>query len=196
MTLRNRAMVGGYIMASSDNGGPRDNSSKKPTGQAHPSVNSTMSGNGGGTGGNNPPKDPKYCKLKSDKPMEVVFTSDTFKKLIVWTLGPLLAVVVTGISAFFFFYHKTMTHIENSTIHLTSGERIKLETRAEAIKARTSIQRNIINHFNLKIREVKVEQQEQARVIADKLKVNAQNVADELKDLQQKQLNKILSAVK
>lgn len=141
-------------------GGVRGPNEKRPSGQAHPAVS-------GGEGGG--PKDPKECNVEPNKPMEVAFTQQTFRKLIAWTFGPLLVVLVGGLSAFFYFYHKTNSHIGDPTIHLTRGERISLETKAEAREERKKIKKDIITHFDVKVREIKVEQKEQMTKIVKSL---------------------------
>jgi hypothetical protein len=138
-------------------------------------------GNSGGNGGDD--EEPEECE--PEKPMEVVFTAQTFRKLIAWTFGPLLIVLVGGLSAFFYFYHKTNSHLDDPVIHLTRGERTKLETKVEAHKERTKLKKEITGHFDVKVREIRVEQKEQ--VI---------QLGNELKAAQRARLNKILIEVK
>ncbi|NIW13527.1 MAG: hypothetical protein GWN31_06250, partial [Candidatus Thorarchaeota archaeon] len=95
------------------------------------------------------------------KPIPVVFTQKTFVKLIAWVLGPVLTILIGSISAFFYFYHQTNTHMQDSTIHLSRGERGKIETKIEAAEERGNLQKDIIQHVNIKVREIKVEQKEQ-----------------------------------
>jgi hypothetical protein len=164
------------LMSPSNGGG--STGVKRPTGEAHPTVSSSGNdGNGGGDG-----KDPKERRYE---PMEVVFTSQTFRKLIAWTFGPLLVVLVAGLGGFFYFYHQVNNHMGDPTIHLTRGERDSLENKGEAVKARKQLKEEIITHFDVKVREIKVEQKEQVN-----------KLGEELKKDQTSQLTKILVEVK
>lgn len=139
---------------------------KRPTGEAYPAV-----------GGEKAPE--------PDGPLEVVFKAETFRKLIVWTLGPVMLTLIGAISAFFYFYHQTHTHMADPTIHLTRGERSKLETKEEAKTARKGIKNEIKDHFDVKVRELRVEQNEQVSQLGRGLKAE-----------QKEELRKILSEVK
>ena len=175
-------------MAPNDGGGasggrPRRYTRKRKvptTGTGYPSVkvptNGGSSGNGGDNGGSD--KDPP-------EPIPVVFTQQTFTKLIIWTLGPLLVTLIGAASGFLYFYHKTNTHIEDPTIHLSRGERDKLENKSEAKAERKQLQQTIKAHIDIKVREIKVEQKEQIDTLSSELK----------KD-QRVRLNKILNEVK
>jgi hypothetical protein len=95
---------------------------------------------------------------KKPEPIEVYLKAGTLKRIILWVLGPLLATLITAISAFFYFYHQTNTHISDQNIHLEKGERKKIA--AEAKKERKAIKEDIKGHVDVKVREVKVEQKE------------------------------------
>lgn len=151
----------------------------KPTRRRRPNTGHTMPVGG-------PPDDPNdVCRIEPDKPMEVVFTTDTFRRLIVWTLGPFLLFLIAAISSFFFFYHKASTHMDDPTIHLSRGERRSLETKEQATKERENLKAGITRHFDVKIREIKVEQEEQF-----------QKLGTELKTEQKQKLDKILTEVR
>jgi len=102
--------------------------------------------------------------------MEVVFTTQTFRRLIAWTFGPLLLVLVGGLGAFFYFYHSTNLHVGDPTIHLTRGERGKLETKAEAKKSREELETDIKKHFDLKTGQIGVENAKQITKIGKELR--------------------------
>lgn len=151
----------GMLMSPSNGGGGASAGNtppeKRPTGEAHPAV----------TCG---PKDPKACNVEPDKPMEVVFTTQTFRRLIAWTFGPLLVVLIGWLSAFFYFYHKTNTHLSDPTIHLLRGERGKLETKLEAKQSRAKLETDIKKHFDLKTGQIGVENAKQITKIGKELR--------------------------
>ena len=163
-------------LTNGDGGTPTGRQKRSATGEAFPAV-----GGGGGEG----PKDPKKCNVEPDKPMEVVFKAEAFRKLIAWTFGPLLVVLVAGIGGFFYFYHKTNTHLVDPTIHLTRGERNSLETKVEAKVERSKIKTDIITHFDVKVREIKVEQKEQLI-----------KIVKSLEDEQKSQYRRLLTEIK
>jgi hypothetical protein len=150
----------GMLMAPPPNGdgggggGVPAGKKKPPTGEVTPT--------GGG--------DPNECKIEPDKPMEVVFTTQTFRRLIAWTFGPLLLVLVGGLGAFFYFYHSTNLHVSDPTIHLTRGERGKLETKLEAKQARTKLETDIKAHFDLKTGQLGVKNAKQITKIGNELR--------------------------
>lgn len=170
-------------------------SKKSPDGM----MMSPNSGKGSSTGGSGKKKRPPTGEVRSSSgksdfeedsssisgPIEVIFTQQTFTKLIAWVLGPMLLVLISAISAFFYFYHQTSIHLSDPTIHLTRGERAKLETKIEAKVSRKKLKTEITNHFDLKVREIKVENGE-----------HIEKLGDALKKEQTKHLNKILIEVK
>jgi hypothetical protein len=132
---------------------------KPPTGEVAPT--------GGG--------DPNICNVEPDKPMEVVFKAETFRKLLAWTLGPLAAMLVGGMAAFFYFYADTNAHKRDGTIHLKSGERGRIETKKEAKEARAKLETDIKNHFDLKTGQIGLRNEKQITKIGNDLR-KAQNV--------------------
>jgi hypothetical protein len=158
-------------------------SKKVSDGAGYPAVG----GSAGDGGGKKPPQDPNECRIDdiAEKPIPVVFTQKTFTKLIAWTLGPLLLTLVGSISAFFYFYHKTNVHLTDPTIHLIRGERLIFETKQEAKVERKRLKSEITGHFDVKVREIKVEQKEQFHKLGTKLRRQQTN-----------QLMKILTEVK
>jgi hypothetical protein len=158
----------GMLMMSSNNGGGAPSERKKP-----PTAETQPVG-------------------QEQQPMEVVFTAGTIRMLEKklrkerrWLSIPLFLLLVTVISGFFYWYWKTNVHIDDPTIHLTRGERGKLETKAEAKVERKKLKREITHHFDVKIREVKVEQREQILQLGKTLKRG-----------QKQQFKKILTEVK
>lgn len=142
----------GMLMSPPNGGGGSTPGRKKPpTGEVTP----TGSGDG--------------CNVELDKPMEVVFTTQTFRRLIAWTFGPLLLVLVGGLGAFFYFYHSTNLHVSDPTIHLTRGERGKLETKAEAKQSRAKLETDIKKHFDLKTGQIGVRNEKQISKIGKSL---------------------------
>ena len=117
--------------------------------------------------------------------MEVVFTNQTFRRLIAWTFGPLLVVLIGGLSAFFFFYADTNAHKNDPTIHLIRGERGKLETKLEAKKAREDLETDIKKHFDLKTGQIGVRNEKRITKIGKQLqkeqKVHYRRLLSEIK---------------
>lgn len=172
--MSNRKPEGMLMSPSNKSGsGPTKRRSKPPTGSMHPT-----SGGGGGAGTTD------RVDLSKIEPMEVVFKAEAFRKLIIWTFGPTLLTLIGALSAFFYFYHRTNLHIADPAIHLTRGERGKLETKEEATKERKKLKKEITDHFDVKVREIRVEQNEQVKEIGKKLE----------KD-QKSRLNKVLHEV-
>jgi hypothetical protein len=153
----------GMLMSPSSTGGSTGGGdrSKRPTGEAYPAVGSSVE--------EKKERDPQECRIEPERPMEVVFTQDTFRKLIAWTLGPLLTLLVGAVSAFFYFYHSTNSHMTDPTIHLNRGERIKFETKEEAKAERKKLKHEIKSHIDVKVREIKVGQKEQLQESLDKI---------------------------
>ena len=76
-------------------------------------------------------------------------------------VGPSLALIVAAFGAAIYFYHQANTHMADPTIHLTRGERAKLETKDEARKHRQKIHHAIIREAKVAHRELQVRQAEQ-----------------------------------
>jgi hypothetical protein len=163
------------MMMAPNNGGSSAGSGggKRPIGET-PAVNSGAED-----------RDPNECRIEPEKPMEVVFAQQTFRKLIAWTFGPLLVVLVGGLGAFFYFYHRTNTHLEDPTIHLTRGERSKLETKAEAKRSREELETDIKRHFDLKTGQIQLNNAKQINKIGKQLqteqRVHYQRILKEIK---------------
>jgi len=117
-----------------------------------------------------PPTGEAFPVQSPPEPLEVVFKAETFRRLIAWTFGPLIVVIVGVISAALYFYHHTNVHLEDPTIHLTRGERGKLETKIEAVKARDKLEKDIKNHFDLKTGQIKLENAKQINKIGNQLR--------------------------
>jgi hypothetical protein len=147
---------GGMVMSPSNGGGGSTSGGRRtpPTGEVQSAEGTKLKEDGD-------EKDPRECKPEPKKPMEVVFSPQTFRRLVAWTFGPLLIVLVGALTAFFYFYADTNAHKRDPTIHLTRGERAKFETKAEAKSERTKLKKEITTHFDVKVREIKVEQVEQ-----------------------------------
>jgi hypothetical protein len=124
-------------------------------------------------------------KSDGESPIPVVFTPKTFVKLIAWVLGPVLTILLGAISAFFYFYHQTNTHMQDENIHLRRTERSQIETKAEALDERKKLQDDIAEHVDIKVREIKVEQKE----LVDKAKI-------ELKKQQSYHYNNIITEIR
>jgi uncharacterized phage infection (PIP) family protein YhgE len=113
--------------------------------------------------------------------MPVVLTIGTIIKLASVIIVPLLG----GMSAGIYHYHKTNTHIDDSSIHLTRGERYKLETKVEAKKARKRLEKSIKREVKLQARELKqdlsAEQKSQIEKLGHELKRDQRRLLDEVK---------------
>lgn len=117
-----------------------------------------------------------------ERPIPVVFTQKTFIKLISWVLGPVITILIGAISAFFYFYHQTNSHMDNKNIH---PNRLEIETKLEARSQRRELRKDIAEHVDIKVREIKVEQKEQI----DRAKI-------ELKRQQNYHYNKLINEIK
>lgn len=164
----------GMMMSPGSGSGGGDGSEgrpKRPSGIAHPTVSVPAAA------------PPEACNVQ--EPMPVVLAKGTFIKFGVLIFGSLL-ITISGVLAFYWKHHyETTTHMKDGTIHLTSGERGKLETKAEAKESRKKITRTIKAHVDIKLREVKVEQ-----------KAQIQKLGDDLKREQKAGLKRILNEVK
>jgi hypothetical protein len=151
--------------AAGGGGSAPDGKRKRPvTGEAFP-VENSGGGNDGGDG-----EDPNKCQIEPDRPMEVVFKAETFRKLLAWTLGPLAAMLVGGMAAFFYFYADTNAHKRDGTIHLKSGERGTIETKKEAKEARAKLETDIKKHFDLKTGQIGLRNEKQITKIGTELR--------------------------
>jgi hypothetical protein len=145
---------------------------KRPTasGVGYPKV-----AGGSGSGNNGPPKDMK--QVLEGTPIPVVLTLGTILKLMV----PVLALVSASIA----FYWQTRSHCDDKTIHLESGERGKLETKAEANKQREKMVKEIKDRFDVKAEKISVEQTKQVIKLGQELKTEQKVALKEiLKEVQ------------
>lgn len=117
-------------------GGGGGNRPNRPSGEGHPAV---------------PPADEDRNPTAVITPMPVVLTVGTIIKLASVIMVPLMGILSAGI----YHYHKTNAHVDDPVIHLTRGERSKLETKAEAQKARTKLEESITREVKLQAREIK-----------------------------------------
>jgi len=152
-------------------GGGGGNRPKRPSGQMHPVV---------------PPadKDGKPTAIIA-QPMPVVLTVGTIFKLASVIMVPLLGILSAGI----YHYHKTNAHIDDPVIHLTRGERSKLETADGAKAERKKLERSIKREVKLQAREIKQD-------VAAEQKVQIQKLGTELKLEQKAWGDRLLQEVK
>jgi len=112
--------------------------------------------------------------------MPVVLTVGTIAKLALVILVPL----VGAISAGAYHYHNTNQHIDDTAIHLTPGERHKLETKVEAMAARAKVEASIKREMKLQTREIKadvsMEQKVQIKQLKVELKLEQKALGDRL----------------
>ena len=159
---------------SPNNGGSSSpsNEETKPAGppgrRKHPTASGiAVSGGGSGSDG---PRDMK--QILEGTPIPVVLTLGTILKLMV----PVLAVISAGIA----FYWQTRSHCDNPTIHLKSGERGKLETKAEADKQRTKMVQEIKDRFDVKAQKISVEQTAKVQELGNELKAEQKTALQEI----------------
>jgi len=164
--------------ANGGGGGGAAPAQRSPSGTGHPAVPPAPSSPGDGRG-----DDTGSAPVMV--PMPVVLTWGTILKFAAAIVVPLLA----GTSFAIYFFHKTNIHMEDPTVHLTRGERGKLETKTEAASARKKLEKSITKEFGLRTREIKLDLSKQQRVQFKKL-------GKELKLEQKTQLVKILREVK
>lgn len=159
----------------------------------------TGSNGGSGSGGGGPPTRkkkspsgvtkialaPKGEEVSVAYPMPVVLTWGTIVKFASVIVIPLLA----GISFAIFFFHKTNIHMGDPTVHLTRGERGKLETKAEACAARDKLAKSISKELTVKTRELKQD-------LGDQNRAQFRKLGKELKSDQNYRFSKILEEVK
>jgi hypothetical protein len=158
---------------------------------------SMMPGNGGGGGGDGDrPKRPRRmtqpsgqtAALPADeegnptpviaRPMPVVLTIGTIVKLASIIVIPLLGAISAGI----YFFHKTNAHIEDPVIHLTRGERHKLETKVEAKKARSKLEKSITREVKLQARELKQHLLEKQKTQFDRILTEVKRARRDIKN--------------
>lgn len=136
-----------------------------------------------------PPIKPTPSSEIEVSPIQVVLARGTFIKFALM-LGGTLLVSISTILAFYWQHHfEVKAHMGNGTIHLTSGERDTLETKAEAQKHREKLVRDVSQKVELQYREIKIRQDEQ---------INSQikKVAKDLKNSQKHEFNKLLYEMK
>jgi len=147
---------------------------KKPSGVIHHVVtgNGEREGSSGG-GGNGPgglPPDQTGPRIPIVTPLPVVFTLGTILKVLI----PVIITLLGGFSAVIYFFHKTNIHMDDPTVHLTRGERGKLETKKEAKEARTELKDTITSQFKVETQGLKQElvksQRDQIKVLGEELK--------------------------
>jgi hypothetical protein len=153
-----------------------------------------MHPDGGGGGGGNPPRKRRRAPpsgvvvpVKSEvsgaiiQPQPVVLTLGTIIKLASIIVVPLLGILSAGI----YFVHKTNTHCENKSIHLSPGERYQLETKAEAKEARAKLDVSIKREVKLQARELKQdlssEQKSAIKKLGNELKSDQLRLLTEVK---------------
>lgn len=122
-------------------------------------------------------------------PLPVVLARGTLLKFALTISGTLL-VGISAVLAFYWQHHySVVSHMDNQTIHLQSGERARLETKAEAQQHRKNL-----------VREVKREVEYTHRVIAvrqdEEIKKCVKKMAAELKREQRSEFKKLMDEVK
>lgn len=180
---------------------------KKPSGMAYPVTtgNNEPLGSGNNGSGSGPPR-------VGDKtqPIPVVLTLSTIIKLIAGIMGPL----ILGVSTILCFYWKAhwqaQQHIGDQSIHFSSQEKGKFETKEESKIAHKELLDNLKSHVDLRYREVAVKQKEDIQQLGEELKsqqqASFQRVLAELRktgettkkifDQNQKKSSKLSSATK
>ncbi len=142
----------------------------------HPAVKPGAPGGSGGGEGDDPP-------------MQVVLAKGTFLKFAI-TIGGTVLVGISAILAVYWQHHyKVTTHMENKTIHLTSGERANLETKKEAQKNRAKLVKEVKREVEYQHRIIKVRQDEE-------IKKGLKKLTQDLRQEQRQEFRKILDEVK
>jgi len=116
--------------------------------------------------------------------MPVVLTIGTIVKLASVIMVPLIGLISSGI----YFIHKTNIHVDDHDIHLSSGERFKLETKGEAIRAREKLEVSIKREVKLQAREIKQD-------VVDEHKVQIKQLTSDLKADQKSWCDRLLKEV-
>jgi hypothetical protein len=160
------AMNGMSMMPPNGGGGGGDGDRpKRPSGLGHPAVSIP---------------DEKGQSAVVAQPMPVVLTVGTIIKLASVIMVPLLGILSAGI----YHYHKTNAHIEDPVIHLTRGERSKLENKSEAKAERKKLEKSITREVKLQARELKqdlaTEQKVQIKKLGTELKLEQKAWGDRL----------------
>lgn len=138
------------------------------------------SGSGSGSGGSN--GDPKV-------PLPVVLAKGTFLKFAL-TIGGTVVVGISAVLAFYWQHHYSfVSHMGNQTIHLQSGERARLETKAEAQHHRTKLVKEVKREVEYTHRVIKVRQDEEIKKCVKKM-------AAELKREQRSEFKRLMDEVR
>lgn len=171
-------MRGYVIMPASSNPPNTDNPRQNPSSGPAPSVAVPE-----------PPERPGEDNGNEDSPLQVVLAKGTFLKFAI-TIGSTVILGVSAVLAFYWSHHYRVTaHMENRTIHLTSGERAKLETKAEAQKNRAKLVKEVKREVEYAHRKIKLEQSEEIQKGMKKL-------TTKLTQAQKSEFRKILQEVK
>jgi hypothetical protein len=166
-------------MSPANGGGVGSQTPKSPSGTGYPAVSGSSSdgSNGGG-------EDDTGSHVIAS-PMPVVLTWGTIIKFASVIMIPFL----TGISFAIYFFHKTNLHMDDPTVHLSRGERGKLETKAEAATARKKLEKSISRELGIRAREIKQD-------IGDQQKIQFKKLGRELKSDQRHRFDQILKEIK
>lgn len=165
-------MDGMSMMPSNGGGGGGGERPKRPSGEGHPAVVV-------------PDEDGNPTTAVIAQPMPVVLTVGTIIKLASVIIVPMLGALSAGI----YFVHKVNAHVDDPVIHLTRGERSKLETKSEAKTERKKLETSIKREVKLQARELKQD-------LAAEQKVQIKKLSNELKRDQRVRFNQILDEVK
>jgi hypothetical protein len=146
-------------------GGGGGDRPKRPSGEGHPAVRVTEG------------SQPQVLALQ---PMPVVLTVGTIIKLASVIIIPLLGALSAGI----YFVHKTNAHVDDPEVHLSKGERYKLETKVEAKQERKKLEGSLKREMQLRAREIKqdvaAEQKVQIKKLGTELKLEQKAWGDRL----------------
>lgn len=120
-----------------------------------------------------------------EEPLPVILARGTFFKFFVLIFGSMLVVISGALAIYWKHHYSVSTHMGNQTIHLTSGERAKFETKIEAQAQRKKMVKAFEKHAAVKYREIVVEQNEKF-----------QDWSEAQEQKQEHQLRRILSEVR
>lgn len=98
-------------------------------------------------------------------PVPIALNLATILKLV----APALVAIVGAVAAGAYFYHDTKQHLKNAEIHMAVGERLRLESKADARAARKEMLTLLGKQHAMMIRELKVRQAEEIRASAKAL---------------------------
>ena len=150
---------------------------KTPTDGIVPTRSGSV-GASGGSGGNG----------NGDAPMQVVLAKGTFLKFAI-TIGGTVLVGISTLLAFYWQHHYEVTsHMGDGTIHLRSGERGTLETKAEAQKHRAKLVEEVKKEVEYQHREIKVRQDEE-------IKKGLKKLTQDLRQEQRSEFRRLLDEV-